>query len=208
MFKKKPKAADGACAPAPTTAGEGGDGRQYATYTLPEFEQFDTLGTGTFGRVRLVQHKESKKYSALKILKKSEIIRLKQVDHIKSEVTLLKMISHPFVVNLIGHFQDEKKLYMVLEYVPGGELFSHLRREGRLTDDHGRYYYYAAEIALAFAHMHAYNHARYNNKYKCSQYYVCVTMGQFWEKTHPSSPGQSRNLNQQIRSCPSLALVM
>jgi len=155
MFKKKPKAADGACAPAPTTAGEGGDGRQYATYTLPEFEQFDTLGTGTFGRVRLVQHKESKKYSALKILKKSEIIRLKQVDHIKSEVTLLKMISHPFVVNLIGHFQDEKKLYMVLEYVPGGELFSHLRREGRFTDDHGRYY--AAEIVLAFAHMHSMN---------------------------------------------------
>ena len=57
-------------------------------------------GTGTFGRVRLVQHKATKQHYALKILKKSEIIRLKQVDHIKSEVTLLKLINHPFVVNL------------------------------------------------------------------------------------------------------------
>lgn len=94
----------------------------------------------------------SSQYFALKILKKSEIIRLKQVEHIKSEITLLKMIQHPFVVNLIGHFQDERKLYMVLEYIHGGELFSHLRREGRFADDHARYY--AAEIVLAFAYMH------------------------------------------------------
>ena len=111
------------------------------------------VGTGTFGRVRLVQHKPTSKYYALKILKKSEIIRLKQVQHIQSEVTLLKLISHPFIVNLMGHFQDEKKLYMILQYVPGGELFSHLRREGRFSDDHGRYY--AAEIVLAFAYMHS-----------------------------------------------------
>ena len=52
----------------------------------------------------------------------------------------------------IGHFQDERKLYMVLEYIHGGELFSHLRREGRFADDHARYY--AAEIVLAFAYMH------------------------------------------------------
>jgi len=70
-------------------------------------------------------------------------------------VTLLKLINHPFVVNLIGHFQDEKKLYMVLEFVHGGELFSHLRREGRFSDSHGRYY--AEEIVLAFAAMHSAN---------------------------------------------------
>jgi len=154
MFKKKTQA-ESVVAPTAGKAGEGGGAKIYAVYTLPEFEQGDTLGTGTFGRVRLVQHKETAKYYALKILKKSEIIRLKQVDHIKSEVSLLKEISHPFVVNLMGHFQDERKLYMVLEYVAGGELFSHLRREGRFTDDHGRYY--AAEIVLAFAYMHSLN---------------------------------------------------
>jgi serine/threonine protein kinase len=57
-------------------------------------------GTGTFGRVRLVKGLSDNKYSALKILKKSEVIRLKQVEHIKSEISLLKVIQHPFVVNL------------------------------------------------------------------------------------------------------------
>ena len=111
-----------------------------------------TLGTGTFGRVRLVKHLKTSKHHALKILKKSEILRLKQVDHIKSEVVILKMVSHPFIVNLLGHFQDERKLYMVLEYVHGGELFSHLRREGRFSDQTGRYY--ASQIVLAFAYLH------------------------------------------------------
>ena len=57
-------------------------------------------GTGTFGRVRLVKHLADGKHFALKILKKSEILRLKQVEHIKSEVMLLKKIMHPFIVNL------------------------------------------------------------------------------------------------------------
>lgn len=150
MFKSKKKAA----APAPAAgAGAAAANREYLQAKLDDFDQGDTLGTGTFGRVRLVQHKPTSKYYALKILKKSEIIRLKQVQHIQSEVTLLKLISHPFIVNLMGHFQDEKKLYMILQYVPGGELFSHLRREGRFSDDHGRYY--AAEIVLAFAYMHS-----------------------------------------------------
>jgi len=153
MFKKKQQQKqEGAPAGGASAIAAGGSGAAGTKFTYGEFEIRDTLGTGTFGRVRLVKHKMTEKYYALKILKKSEIIRLKQVDHIKSEVTLLKMISHPFVVNLIGHFQDEKKLFMVLEFVHGGELFSHLRREGRFSDDHGRYY--AQEIVLAFAAMH------------------------------------------------------
>jgi len=151
MFRKKKEASAAAMpnAPAPVVQ------REAQSFTLTDFEVMTTLGTGTFGRVRLVKQLASEQFFALKILKKSEIIRLKQVAHIKSEVTLLKMIQHPFVVNLIGHFQDERKLYMVLEYIHGGELFSHLRREGRFSDDHSRYY--AAEIVLAFGYMHGMN---------------------------------------------------
>jgi serine/threonine protein kinase len=149
MFKKKAKEpAAKELAPAPVA-------RETKTFTLTDFEVMTTLGTGTFGRVRLVKYLAEDTFYALKILKKSEIIRLKQVTHIKSEITILKMIQHPFVVNLIGHFQDERKLYMVIEYVHGGELFSHLRREGRFSDDHARYY--AAEIVLAFGYMHSMN---------------------------------------------------
>jgi len=57
----------------------------------------DTLGTGTFSRVRIARHKASGKYMALKILKKAEIIRLKQVDHIMSEKSILQAINHPMI---------------------------------------------------------------------------------------------------------------
>merc|ERR1711998_696352 len=117
-----------------------------------EFEIMDTLGTGTFGRVRLVKYKKDSKWMAMKILKKSEIIRLKQVEHIKAEKSILGSINHPFIVNMFGAFQDERCLYMCMEYVIGGELFSHLRRAGRFTNEVTRFY--AGEIVLAFDYLH------------------------------------------------------
>jgi len=116
------------------------------------FEIMATLGTGTFGRVRLVKHKESQNYYALKILKKCEILRLQQLHHIKCEVDILSKIDHPFIVNFLGNFQDEKRLYLILEYVPGGELFSYLRRQSKLSDEASRYY--ASQLVLAIAYLH------------------------------------------------------
>ncbi|KAI3650464.1 hypothetical protein MP228_003945 [Amoeboaphelidium protococcarum] len=115
------------------------------------FQYVSTLGTGTFGRVMLVIH--STQYYALKILKKSEIIRLKQVEHIKSEKSVLTMLRHPFIVNMMANFQDSRNVYILLEYVPGGDLFSHLRRAGRFSNEVARFY--AAEIASAIAYIHS-----------------------------------------------------
>ncbi|CAM9168424.1 unnamed protein product, partial [Phaeothamnion confervicola] len=114
-----------------------------------------TAGTGTFGRVRLVRHHGDGKYYALKISKKSAIIRMKQVEHVKNEVSLLSMIDHPVIVNMYGYFMDAAKLYLVMEYVEGGELFSHLRSAVRFPDHQGKLY--AAEIALAFSYLHNMN---------------------------------------------------
>lgn len=122
-----------------------------------QFDDFDlraTVGTGTFGRVRVVKIKGGSDRTpfALKILKKSEVIRLKQVEHVKAEKDILMRIAHPFIVNLLAVFQDEKRLCMLLEYVNGGELFSHLRKEGRLPNEHAQFY--AGEIVLAFEYLH------------------------------------------------------
>ncbi len=114
-----------------------------------------TVGTGTFGRVRVVQYKPTRAWYALKILKKSEIIRLRQVEHIQSEVKILSQIQHPFIVNMLGFLADEKRLYMLFDYVPGGELFSHLRRANKFSNDASRFY--AAEITLAFEYLHSFN---------------------------------------------------
>ena len=68
---------------------------------INDFEILATLGVGTFGRVRLVRHKNTSKYYAAKILKKMEILKSKQIDHVQSEAKILSTISHPFIVSHI-----------------------------------------------------------------------------------------------------------
>lgn len=128
---------------------------KFPSLKLEDVECRATLGTGSFGRVRLCQHKVDKCFYALKILKKSEVIYLKQVDHVKTEKKILEEISHPFIVNMEGAFQDDKNLYLLLEYIIGGEFFSHLRKAGRFPNDTARYY--AAQITLVFEYLHGLN---------------------------------------------------
>jgi len=129
---------------------------KYPNISLSDFELMDTLGTGSFGRVRLVKFLQAPTgtpiYYALKILKKSEVIYLKQVEHVKTEKKLLEQIMHPFIVNLMGAFQDEKNLYLMMEYIIGGEFFSHLRKAGRFPNDTSKFY--AAQITLVFEYLH------------------------------------------------------
>ncbi|KAG2206179.1 hypothetical protein INT46_007174 [Mucor plumbeus] len=123
------------------------------SFGLQDFELQDTLGTGTFGRVYLSKFVPSSKYYAMKVLKKSEVVRLKQVEHLLSEKQILSSVRFPFIVDLFCTFQDESNLYMLLEYVVGGELFTHLRRAGRFTNDMTRFY--ASEIVLAIEYLHS-----------------------------------------------------
>lgn len=126
---------------------------QFPDISLSDFEVRDTLGTGSFGRVRLVKYKGDGKPYALKILKKSEVIYLKQVEHVKTEKKVLEELDHPYIVNLFGAFTDDKNLYLMMEYIIGGEFFSHLRKAGRFPADTVRFY--AAEITLVFEHLHS-----------------------------------------------------
>lgn len=91
-------------------------------------------------------------YYALKMLNISRVIRLKQVQHVKNEKTTLMEIRHPFIVNLYWAFHDEIFLYMLMEYVPGGELFTYLRASQKFEND--KALFYAAEIVSAFADIH------------------------------------------------------
>eukprot|EP00357_Protocruzia_adherens_P033677 CAMPEP_0115009886 /NCGR_PEP_ID=MMETSP0216-20121206/22939_1 /TAXON_ID=223996 /ORGANISM="Protocruzia adherens, Strain Boccale" /LENGTH=317 /DNA_ID=CAMNT_0002377899 /DNA_START=34 /DNA_END=984 /DNA_ORIENTATION=- len=120
-----------------------------------DYDMLATIGTGSFGRVRLIKHKATGKYFAVKIMKKAEIIRHKQVDHILSENHILSQIHHPFMVHLEGIFQDERYLYLVMDYIQGGELFTYLRGIGKLETLHARFY--SAQVVSMFEYLHSKN---------------------------------------------------
>ncbi|KAF9327093.1 camp-dependent protein kinase catalytic subunit [Podila minutissima] len=106
-------------------------------FNLDDFRIHRTLGTGSFGRVHLVQSRFNSRFYAMKVLKKTEIVRLKQVEHTNNEKMILERVEHPFVINLWGTFHDTRNLYMVMDYVVGGELFSVLRKSQALLEDAG-----------------------------------------------------------------------
>ncbi|EPR59439.1 AGC kinase [Toxoplasma gondii TgCatPRC2] len=123
--------------------------------SIDDFLFHETVGTGSFGRVCIVDLRGAAGWyppMALKILSKHKIVKMKQVEHVKDEKRILSSIEHPFIVNLLAAFQDEKRLFILMEYVNGGELFSHLRRRNCIPTDQARLY--AAEITLAFQYLH------------------------------------------------------
>lgn len=125
-----------------------------AKVSLSDFEVLRTLGTGSYGRVLLVKDLKLGQYYAMKRLKKAEIVRLKQVEHTNNERRLLHLVSgSPFIVSLKTSFQDARYLYLLLEYVPGGELFGLLRRVQSLP--HFVAQFYAAEIITVLSALHA-----------------------------------------------------
>jgi len=127
---------------------------------LSDFHVIKTLGTGTFGRVLLVclhadspyHQPDTVQHFAMKILRKTEVVKLKQVKHANAERNILARIQHPFIVDLYATFQDHLNVYMLLSYVPGGELFMHLRRAGRFTPDVTRFYLGGIVLALRYLH--------------------------------------------------------
>ena len=124
-------------------------------YNLSDFEIQRTLGTGSFGRVHLVQSKHNQRFYAVKVLKKAQVVKMKQVEHTNDERRMLQEVKHPFLITLWGTFQDSKNIYMVMDFVEGGELFSLLRKSQRFPNPVAKFY--AAEVTLALEYLHSKN---------------------------------------------------
>uniref|UniRef100_T1IJV9 Ribosomal protein S6 kinase n=1 Tax=Strigamia maritima TaxID=126957 RepID=T1IJV9_STRMM len=120
-----------------------------------DFELLNVLGRGGYGKVfqvRKVSGSDSSRVFAMKVLKKATIVRnQKDTAHTKAERNILE--AHPFIVDLIYAFQTGGKLYLILEYLSGGELFMHLEREGIFLEDTACFY--LSEIVLAMEHLHS-----------------------------------------------------
>lgn len=104
------------------------------------------------GKVFLVREIKTAQMFALKVLRKDNIIKRNQVEHTRTERSVLGYVKHPFIVGMHMAFQSKDKLYFVLDYCAGGELFFHLGKLGKFPEP--RATFYAAEIILAISYVH------------------------------------------------------
>lgn len=118
-----------------------------------DFDFLKTIGKGSFGKVYLVRHRIDRKIYAMKVMGKEHIKKRNEVKHIMAERNvLISNMNHPFLVALHYSFQTKDKLYFVLDYLNGGELFFHLQRERHFSEPRSRFY--CAEIASALGYLH------------------------------------------------------
>ena len=131
-------------------------GGENSPATLEDFKHLKILGQGSFGKVVLVKNQNNNKLYAMKILDKKFIVKKNQVSHTQTERALLEKLKHPFIVRLNYAFQDSKRLYFLTEFLQGGELFFHLRRNSGYKEKAVRFY--MCQILLALEYMHDNNY--------------------------------------------------
>lgn len=124
-------------------------------YGPQDFEVLRLLGKGTFGQVYQVKKKDSKRIYAMKVLSKKVIVKKNEIAHTIGERNILVRTaskSCPFIVGLKFSFQTLSDLYLVTDFMSGGELFWHLQKEGRFSEDRAKFY--IAELVLALEYLH------------------------------------------------------
>ena len=125
--------------------------------TYEDFEAIKLLGRGSFGEVLLVRLKANKKVYAMKILNKSLLKIRKQQTHTKTERDLMVKINCPFIVDIKSAFQDISKLYIVSEFMQGGDMFFHLHDGKIIIFNNDKARFYVMELVLALEALHKNN---------------------------------------------------
>lgn len=104
-------------------------------YSLQDFKLLTVFGVGNYSKVALVRKQADGKIYALKVIKKEKNVKGVKRGHAYIERDILQKVSHPFIIPLHATFQDAKRLFFILDYCPGGELFGLIRRSGRLSEE-------------------------------------------------------------------------
>ena len=126
--------------------------QEYTPTNLNQFHIIKTVGEGSFGTVKLAKDKITDNLVAIKMLSKQKLVKLKQVKQTTNEKKILESVHFPFLVNYLQSFQDLHKLYIVLDYVGGGDIFYYLCRVGRCPE--GDAQFLSAQVILAFEYLH------------------------------------------------------
>ncbi|KAG9391041.1 Protein kinase domain [Carpediemonas membranifera] len=120
-----------------------------------DFKVLKLLGQGSFGKVYLVTHRADDCIYAMKVMRKDVLVKGDQVTHTVTERFVMSHLQHPNLVKLRFAFQTSTRLYLVMDFARGGELFYHLKQSGRFSEDRVRFY--TAQIALALEYLHTHS---------------------------------------------------
>ncbi|CAA2957242.1 serine threonine- kinase tricorner-like [Olea europaea subsp. europaea] len=123
---------------------------------VEDFDLLTIIGRGAYGEVQLCREKKSGNIYAMKKLKKSEMLSRGQVEHVRAERNLLAEVASHFIVKLYYSFQDAEYLYLIMEYLPGGDMMTLLMREDTLSESVAKFY--IAQSVLAIESIHKYNY--------------------------------------------------
>ena len=119
---------------------------------IGSYETSKTLGTGAFGTVVLAKKQNSEKLYAIKSISKKNIIRSQMASQVKKEISIMKSLEHPNIVQIYEVLSSSEYLYIVMDYVPGGELYTKIARGGKLTNNECRRYTRQLCRALHYCH--------------------------------------------------------
>ena len=111
------------------------------------------LGRGKFGHVYLAREKKSKFVCAIKILYKRQLLKYDIVQQVQREVEIASHLNHPNILKMFGFFYDEHRVYLIMEYASGGELFEDLRRKGRFSEEQAADH--ISQVIEAFIYIHS-----------------------------------------------------
>ena len=133
-------------------------------HTLNHFDKYRTIGTGSFGRVLMVKPKaegqqanetdQTGTFMALKVIAKARVVKTRQVEHTFNEKNVLFCMDSNFIVKMFDYFQDKKSLYMLLEFINGGEMFTHIQKQRKRRFNATVTNFFAAQTVIAFEYMH------------------------------------------------------
>ncbi|KAA8516218.1 hypothetical protein F0562_019397 [Nyssa sinensis] len=123
-----------------------------------KYEIGKTIGEGSFAKVKYAKNVETGDSVAIKIINRDLVLRHKMVEQIKREISTMKLIMHPNVIKLFEVMASKTKIYIVLEYVDGGELFDKIAKRGRLKEDEARQYFHQLINAVDYCHSRGVYH--------------------------------------------------
>jgi len=126
--------------------------QEHKKMSMNDFEKMKVIGKGAFGKVYMVKKRDTGEVFAMKVLNKQDILEREEVEHTRTERSVLTHIDHPFLVKLHYSFQSKTNLFFVMDFINGGELFQHLVTEGSFSIQRTRFY--AAQIGSGIAYLH------------------------------------------------------